>query len=209
MPDPIPTYDQVEEFARLDTRREDRQGLPEFVYAASKTPEQVAAIMETMVQRHGYALASRATSDHMAAVQARLADAQYDPTGRLIVCGQMPRQATGLVRVVAAGTSDLPVAEEACGVLDFLGDRLARLYDVGVAGVHRLLAHVEELADCDVADRRGGHGRRAADPGRRAGGRAADRRADQRRLRGQLPGTSRPAGHAQFVRAGRDRGQHR
>ena len=150
MPDPIPTYDQVEEFARLDTRREDRQGLPEFVYAASKTPEQVAAIMETMVRRHGYALASRATSDHMEAVQARLAEAQYDPTGRLIVCGQMARQATGLVRVVAAGTSDLPVAEEACGVLDFLGDRLARLYDVGVAGVHRLLAHVEELADCDV-----------------------------------------------------------
>jgi NCAIR mutase (PurE)-related protein len=150
MSDSIPVYDQVQEFARLDTQREDRQGLPEFVFAESKTPDQVAAIMDAMVTRHGYALASRATPDHAAAVRIVLEGARYDAAGRLLTFGQMPRQATGLVRVVAAGTSDLPVAEEAFGVLDFLGDRVARLYDVGVAGVHRLLAHVEELADCDV-----------------------------------------------------------
>jgi len=143
-------YDQVDDYARLDVGREARQGMPEFVYAESKTPDQVAAIMDRMAARLGCALAPRATPAHADAVRAVPGGAVYDPTSRLIRVGAMPRLEGGLVRVLAAGTSDLPVAEEAFGVLGFLGNHVERLYDVGVAGLHRLLAHVDELADCDA-----------------------------------------------------------
>jgi NCAIR mutase (PurE)-related protein len=142
--------DPVSEFARLDTQRLARQGMPEFVYAESKTPEQVAAIMERLVEHHGYALASRAAPEHAGVVQSRMASAHYDTTSRLLTIGCMPTQPIGLAVVIAAGTSDLPVAEEACGVLTFLGNRIERLYDVGVAGVHRLLSQVEILNKADI-----------------------------------------------------------
>jgi NCAIR mutase (PurE)-related protein len=144
------TFEQVEEFARLDHNRAARQGMPEFVFAEGKTPEQVASIMASMAAHQGYALASRASAAHAEATFALVEDAHYEATSRLLTVGQMPRLAEGLAKVVAAGTSDLPVAEEAFGVLDFLGNRVERLYDVGVAGVHRLLAHVEQLAEADV-----------------------------------------------------------
>ena len=143
-------YDPVGEFARLDYQRLARQGMPEFVYAEGKTPEQVTAIMERMVERHGCVLASRATPAHAQTAQARLTTAHYDLTSRLISVGCMLSQPVGLATVVAAGTSDLPVAEEACGVLTFLGDQVQRLYDVGAAGVHRLLEHTDTLGKADV-----------------------------------------------------------
>lgn len=144
------SFEEVQDFARVDHDRAARQGMPEFVYAESKTPDQVAQIMANMVARQGAALASRARPEHAEAVQAVLPEARYDAMSRLITVGELPRLTTGLVKVVAAGTSDLPVAEEAFGVLDFLGDRVERLHDVGVAGVHRLLAHVDVLAEADV-----------------------------------------------------------
>ena len=150
MTDSHQPYDQLGEYARLDTYRLARQGMPEFVYAESKTPEQVATIMEKLVERLGYALASRATPAHADAVQLLLPDAQYDPTSRLLTVGSLPAQSTGLAMVVAAGTSDLPVAEESCGVLSFLGDPVQRLYDVGVAGIQRLFAHLDTLNQADV-----------------------------------------------------------
>jgi len=143
-------YEQLGEFARLDHERQARQGLPEFVYAEGKTPAQVAAIMGSMVARQGCALASRADRQHADAVRAEIDAARYDPVSRLLTVGQMPGETTGRAIVAAAGTSDLPVAEEAYGVLAFLGDHVERLYDVGVAGVHRLLAHVEALSGADV-----------------------------------------------------------
>lgn len=142
--------DPISEFAHLDTQRLARQGMPEFVYAESKTPEQVAAIMERLAEQHGCALASRATPEHAENVRSRVASAHYDTTSRLLTIGCMPTQLVGLAVVAAAGTSDLPVAEEACGVLTFLGDRAERLYDVGVAGVHRLLSQVDLLNKADV-----------------------------------------------------------
>jgi NCAIR mutase (PurE)-related protein len=144
------TDNPIDEFARPDTTRLDRQGMPEFVYAESKTPDQVAAIMERLAEHHGCVLASRATPEHARVVQSQLPSAHYDPTSRLLSIGSMPSQPIGLAAVVAAGTSDLPVAEEACGVLTFLGDRVQQLYDVGIAGVHRLLSHVDVLNKADV-----------------------------------------------------------
>jgi pyridinium-3,5-biscarboxylic acid mononucleotide synthase len=137
-------------FAQLDHHRPLRQGMPEFVYAESKSPEQTADIVAAMVDRAGVALASRATEKHFEAVYRKVPEAIYHPTARLITVGKMPTHEVGRVGVVAAGTSDLPVAEEAAGVLCFLGDATKTLYDVGVAGLHRLLAHVPLLSEADV-----------------------------------------------------------
>jgi NCAIR mutase (PurE)-related protein len=147
MPDSI---ERIEAFARVDHERMERQAMPEFIYADGKTPEQVAAIFSAMVERSGMALASRASVDHFAAVHARIADATYDPIARLIVSRGLPPNPIGQVLVIAAGTSDLPVAEEANGLLRFLGDSCELLCDVGVSGIHRLLSQIETLRCADV-----------------------------------------------------------
>jgi pyridinium-3,5-biscarboxylic acid mononucleotide synthase len=140
----------VNGFAQVDHHRALRQGMPEFVYAAGKSPDQVAEILATIAERTGAALASRATEAHHEAVKSRLPQAVYHPVARLITIHHMPASDDGRILVVAAGTSDLPVAEEAVEVLRFLGDATQTLYDVGVAGIHRLLAHTQTLSAADV-----------------------------------------------------------
>ncbi len=138
---------ELVEFAHLDHQRLARNGLPEVVYAESKTPEQVAAIMASLYQRAGHALATRASLEHAEAVQARLPRAQYHPLARLITVGEplrQPRPEDPYVAVVCAGTSDLPVAEEAALTLEWAGWPVQRVPDVGVAGIHRLF-QVEDV----------------------------------------------------------------
>jgi pyridinium-3,5-biscarboxylic acid mononucleotide synthase len=142
--------EEVGDFARIDHHRALRQGMPEFVYAEGKSPEQTAEILAAMVERHGMALASRVAATQFPAIQARLPHAIYDPVARLVTVGCMPEADSGQALVIAAGTSDLPVAEEAAGVLRFLGNPTQTLYDVGVAGIHRLLAHLPTLTAADV-----------------------------------------------------------
>lgn len=140
----------VGEFAQVDHHRPMRQGMPEFVYAESKTPNQTAQILAAMVEKNGMGLASRAPESHYDAVRSRLPQAVYHPVARLISVGSLSLLDAGHTLVVAAGTSDLPVAEEAAGVLRFLGHSPETLYDVGVAGVHRLLAKAHLLSAADV-----------------------------------------------------------
>jgi NCAIR mutase (PurE)-related protein len=142
--------ESISDFARLDHHRLLRQAMPEFIYAAGKSPEQVAAIMASMVERTGTALASRATDAHFEAIQSQVGDAVYHPVARLVTVGGFPDSKVGKALVVAAGTADLPVAEEAAGVLRFLGDSTQTLFDVGVAGIHRLLEHAHYLKEADV-----------------------------------------------------------
>ena len=142
--------ESISDFARLDHHRALRQAMPEFVYAASKTPEQVAAIMASMVEKTGSALASRVTEAHFEAIQSMFPGATYDPVARLATVGGLPKSKIGQALVVAAGTADVPVAREAAGVLGFLGDSAETLFDVGVAGIHRLLEHANYLKDADV-----------------------------------------------------------
>lgn len=137
-------------FARLDHHRALRQGMPEFVYAEHKSSEQTAEIVAAQVAHSGQVLVSRATPAHYEAVQAITPQATYHQTARLITVGQCDPQTSGNALVVAAGTSDLPVAEEAAGVLRFLGDSVDTLSDVGVAGLHRLLSQAPTLAKADV-----------------------------------------------------------
>jgi pyridinium-3,5-biscarboxylic acid mononucleotide synthase len=140
----------VDEFAQVDSHRAMRQGMPEFVYAEGKTPTQTAAIVKALVEQNGAALASRANPDHFAAVQVEFPQAIYNEAARLITVGESPTNPVGQALVVAAGTSDLPVAEEAAGVLRFLGDQTQTLFDVGVAGIHRLFQHHDTLTQADV-----------------------------------------------------------
>jgi hypothetical protein len=132
--------------AVLDHHRAFRTGVPEVVYGLHKTPAQITAIVERMVARDGRAIVTRAASEAVIAVQERFPQAQHFETARIIAVGGFPApQSDRFVAVVTAGTSDLPVAEEAAITLEWLGTCVARAYDVGVAGVHRLLSKREML----------------------------------------------------------------
>jgi NCAIR mutase (PurE)-related protein len=128
-------------FARVDHHRELRLGLPEAVFGPGKTPEQVAAIVAALLEANsGAVLVTRATKEQYEAVAAVAPEASFLDPARLIVARTQPPAGGGLVVVAAAGTADLPVAEEALATLEALGVTSERLYDVGVAGLHRLLA---------------------------------------------------------------------
>jgi len=138
-------------FARVDHHREVRQGFPEVVFGGGKTPEQIAAIAERIVAREQTLLVTRTTREAFEAVRARVPDATFDPDARVIV-RRVPsaEPAVGLIVVAAAGTSDVPVAEEAALAAEAMGNRVERLYDVGVAGLHRLLQAHERLIAAHV-----------------------------------------------------------
>lgn len=126
--------------ALIDHHRSLRTGVPEVVYGGGKTPEQVAQIVARMVETTGRAIVSRATPQALAAVRENYPEARHYPVARMIAVGEFPTPAPDpFVAVVSAGTSDLPVAEEAALTVELMGTRAERLYDVGVAGVHRLL----------------------------------------------------------------------
>jgi NCAIR mutase (PurE)-related protein len=139
------------EFARLDHHRAIRRGHPEVIYSAGKTPEQVAAIFARMAQAGPRVLATRADAAHAAAVRHAIPDAVYDPCSRTIRLDREPgRKRQAGVAIVAAGTSDLPVAEEAAITLDLMGHAPRRVTDVGVAGIHRLLDQLPVLREARV-----------------------------------------------------------
>ena len=137
---------------RIDHHRSLRSGLPEVIYAAGKTPAQVAEIFTRMVASSGSALATRATPEHAAAVQTQIPTATYNElAGTITLATSTPSTLPPIpcIAVLCAGTSDIPVAEEAAIVAEHFGVRVIRLYDVGVAGLHRLLAVRDQLAEAD------------------------------------------------------------
>ena len=130
----------------LDLHRELRQGIPETVFGAGKTAEQLTDILGRLYAAHHRALATRVSARKAEAVIEALPDARYDQLSRLLTLGNCPEPTSDPQVIVAcAGTSDLPVAEEAAQTLEFLGHPVARLTDVGVAGIHRLLDKTEQL----------------------------------------------------------------
>jgi NCAIR mutase (PurE)-related protein len=143
-------------FAKLDHHRSLRSGLPEVVFAAGKTPAQVATIFASLAASGVSVLATRATPDHFAAVQATTPTAQFHELARCITLQQDPlirchlSLIPGRVAVVCAGTSDLPVAEEAAITAELFGAAVTRITDVGVAGLHRLLAQLDKLRAANV-----------------------------------------------------------
>jgi NCAIR mutase (PurE)-related protein len=128
-------------FARVDHQRRTRQGFPEVIFGPGKTPAQVAAIAERIVQAGHSLLVTRTDLTTHAAVTERIPDAVFSPLARTITCPSgPPPPGKGTIVIAAAGTADLPVAEEAAVSADIMGNAVDRVYDVGVAGLHRLLA---------------------------------------------------------------------
>ncbi len=134
---------------RVDHARAERTSLPEVIYGASKTREQIERIARELYARAGFALATRVAPADGDALALALPDARYDATSRVLRCGALPRT-THRIAVACAGTSDLPVAQEASETLDAFGHDVLRAYDVGVAGVHRTLAVKDDLDACRV-----------------------------------------------------------
>lgn len=133
-------------FARIDHHRTIRQGFPEVVLGVGKTPAQIATIASEIVRRGSTLLVTRATEDAFAAVRAVVPQATYHADAAIIALRQQDvSPGKGRILVVAAGTSDLPVAEEAACTAELMGNDIGRLYDVGVAGIHRLLGERERL----------------------------------------------------------------
>lgn len=132
-------------YATVDTQRKARQGVPEVIYGASKTPEQIIGIAEALLaQGECNILITRISSEAAQQIGAAL-PLRYDPVSKIGIAAPQPVRERGKIVVVAAGTSDLPVAEEAALTAQTLGNRVVRVYDVGVAGLHRLLARLEEF----------------------------------------------------------------
>ena len=127
---------------RVDTHRALRQGLPEVIFGLDKTPTQIVELAGALQGAGQPVLATRIAPEVAAAVRAELPEADYDPLGRLLWLGpdEVPIQGKGRIAVIAAGTSDLPVAAEAAGSARRFGNQVELLADVGVAGLHRLLA---------------------------------------------------------------------
>ena len=141
----------VSDEVNADTHRLLRQGFPEAVFADGKTAPQVIAALSALKASNGAALATRVPAEMAAALREAFPEGMHAATARLFALGALSRSGNSApVGVVCAGTSDLPVAEEAAGTLEFSGHEVRRLRDVGVAGLHRLLARIDELRSCSV-----------------------------------------------------------
>ncbi len=139
------------EFAHLDTHRALRKGFPEVVFCSGKTPAQVVEIIGRLYEKSGRVMATRASPEVAEAVIKAFPEARHFPEARIIFLGEpAPRAGRGTILVITAGTADIPVAEEAAVTAELLGSPVERLYDVGVAGLHRLLAYKDKLFSANV-----------------------------------------------------------
>ena len=137
-------------FAKVDIQRRARQGFPEVIFGQGKTPPQIVAIAREIYRRDKFVLATRVSAECAQALQQAFPDARWHEQARIVQVGTLPGANAGnhqasYVAVVCAGTTDVPVAEEAAVTLEAFGRRVERIYDVGVAGLHRLLAYQQTL----------------------------------------------------------------
>ena len=138
-------------FARVDSARRERCGRAEVIFGEGKTPLEIARIASTIHGREGHVLVTRVTPDQADDVQVHLPAAIYHERARCLTLGKPgPNSSSVVVGILCAGTSDLPVAEEAAITLQSFGRRVERIHDVGVAGIHRLLGEIERVRACGV-----------------------------------------------------------
>ena len=138
-------------FAQVDTHRALRKGFPEVIFGSGKTPEQVLKIAAAILAREKRLLVTRITSQHAALLKTEFPHAVHHEPARCVTVshGEHPIN-SGTIAVLSAGTSDIPIAEEAAVTADIMGNHVQRIYDVGVAGLHRLLARFEEIQKARV-----------------------------------------------------------
>lgn len=138
-------------FARIDNHREMRTGYPEIIYCAGKSVDQVKEIFRAMSEREKNVFGTRATDEMYEAVKSILPGAVHYPVARIIsVRKSDPEKSAGNIAIITAGTSDIPVAEEASVTAELLGNNVLRIYDAGVAGIHRLVDKLPEIRSCRV-----------------------------------------------------------
>ena len=140
-------------YAKLDTHRKLRMGFAEVVFCSRKADEHLIQIYERIYGAEGEVLGTRASKEQAALIQEKFKEAQYDPLSRILKIEKKGKKRIGKIAVCTAGTADIPVAEEAAQTAEFFGNYVERIYDVGVSGIHRLLAKVETIqsAMCVVA----------------------------------------------------------
>lgn len=132
-------------FAKLDLHRAERKGFPEVVFCQGKTLTQVLTIASRLFQTHRRVLLTRVTAETGRRLKRRFGRGRYYPEARLFYAGTIPI-GIGLVTVLSAGTADIPIAEEAAITAEVMGSRVKRIFDVGVAGIHRLVAYQKQIA---------------------------------------------------------------
>ena len=141
-------------YARLDLHRPLRNGMPEVVFCQGKTTEQIIAILNRLWQHHDRVLGTRLSPEMAEAILKEIPEAHYEPLSRLVtlVRGELPAppEDAPYILIVTGGTADMPVAEEAAQTLEFLGSRVERAYDVGVAGIHRLFDRLDLVTGAAV-----------------------------------------------------------
>lgn len=146
------TFEPVGDFAKIDHHRTLRTGFPEVIWGPGKTPDQIAQIMEAMRLRNPVVMATRIEPDVYATLQEKVPGIKYYPTAR--ICAITPEtlepRYSGIISLISAGTADLPVAEEAAVTAELSGFQVQRLWDVGVAGIHRLLSNRQVIAEANV-----------------------------------------------------------
>ncbi|GAB4378050.1 MAG: nickel pincer cofactor biosynthesis protein LarB [Elainellaceae cyanobacterium] len=145
-------FEPIDEFAKIDHHRSLRTGFPEVIWGPGKTPEQIVQIIQTMRRRNSVVMATRIEPEVYAQLQAEIPDLQYHKLAR--ICAIAPPTLTptypGVIGLLSAGTADLAVAEEAAVTAELSGFQVKRLWDVGVAGIHRLLNNRQVIDEADV-----------------------------------------------------------
>jgi hypothetical protein len=144
-----PSYESLG-FATLDVGRNLRTGISEVLLCEGKTADQVLAIAKSTYKRSRRLLATRADRETYEALKSAIPRAAYDEIARVITVAPHPKRTRRRIAVVSAGTSDIPVGEEAAATAEFLGNPVDRIYDVGVAGIHRLFGHLDRLKKANV-----------------------------------------------------------
>lgn len=140
-------------YARIDSHRKIRSGTAEVVFCSGKNREQLLGIFQNIYEREGEFLGTRASKEQYRLIAERFPETEYDPVSGILKIEKAGKLRRGLIAVCTAGTADIPVAEEAAQTAEFLGNRVQRIYDVGVSGIHRVLASLEDIqrANCVVA----------------------------------------------------------
>ena len=143
------TYDEMG-FAKLDTGREKRTGFPEVVFCSGKPDDYLVEIYKRLYETDGQVFGTRATVEQYELVRKELPMIQYDKVSRVLWYGPKSEEKIGNIAICAAGTADLPVAEEAARTVEYFGGNVNRFYDVGVSGIHRLLSKADDISSANV-----------------------------------------------------------
>lgn len=136
-------------YAKLDTHRKVRSGCAEVIFCSGKANEHLLSIYEHLYSMEGEVLGTRASKEQAELVKSKIPCVQYDPISRILKIEKEDKKYIGKIAVCTAGTADIPVAEEAAQTAEFFGNKVERIYDVGVSGIHRLLSRMETIQDAN------------------------------------------------------------